>query len=107
MTKTERKIITENIYNMDETGFAIGTLESNRIIIDSTLRTKFQAQPGRQEWVSILECICADATSIAPLVIFSKDRTFCRTGSLHIYEMIGISQRIRRAGQAIYTVWNG
>jgi len=55
---------------MDETGFAIGTLESNRIIIDSTLQTKFQAQPGRQEWVMILECICADATSITPLVIF-------------------------------------
>jgi len=68
--KTERKIITENIYNMDETGFAIGTLESNRIIIDSTLRTKFQAQPGRQEWVSILECICADVTSITLLIIF-------------------------------------
>jgi hypothetical protein len=30
----------ENIYNMDESGFSIGTMESTRIILDSTLRTK-------------------------------------------------------------------
>ena len=36
-----------NTYNMDESGFSIGTMESTRIIIDSTLRTKHQAHPGR------------------------------------------------------------
>jgi hypothetical protein len=59
-----------NVYNMDETGFSIGTMESTRIIVDSSLRTRHQAHPGRQEWVSIVECICMDATSIPPLVIF-------------------------------------
>ena len=61
----------KDIYNMDETGFSIGTLESTRIIVDSTYRTRHQAHSGRQEWVSIVECICADASSIAPLVIFA------------------------------------
>jgi hypothetical protein len=67
---TRMKIKENNIYNMDETGFSIGTMESTRIIIDSTLHTRYQAHPGRQEWVSIVECICADGTAIEPLVIF-------------------------------------
>ncbi len=60
----------EDTYNMDESGFSIGTMESTRIVIDSTLRTKHQAHPGRQEWVSMVECICADGTILLPLGIF-------------------------------------
>jgi hypothetical protein len=41
------KIEEKDIYNMDETGFSIGTMESTRIIVDSTLRTHHQAHPGR------------------------------------------------------------
>jgi hypothetical protein len=63
-------IMQENTYNMDESGFSIGTMESTRIILDSTLRTKHQAHPGRQEWVSMVECICGDGTTIPPLAIF-------------------------------------
>jgi hypothetical protein len=55
---------------MDESGHSIGTMESTHIIIDSTLRTKHQAHPGRQEWISIVECICADGTDIPPFGIF-------------------------------------
>ncbi|KFY11349.1 hypothetical protein V491_07247 [Pseudogymnoascus sp. VKM F-3775] len=66
----KEKIKQENTYNMDESGFSIGTMESTHTIIDSSLRTKYQAHPGRQEWVSIVECICGDGTSISPLVIF-------------------------------------
>jgi hypothetical protein len=66
----EYKITQENTYNMDESGFSIGTMESTRIILDSTLRTKHQAHPGRQEWVSMVECICADGTILPPLGIF-------------------------------------
>ena len=68
----EYRITQENTYNMDETGFSIGTMESTRIIIDSTLRTKHQAHPGRQEWISIVECICADGTIIPLLTIFKS-----------------------------------
>jgi hypothetical protein len=67
---SEQKIKQENTYNMDESGFSIGTMESTRIILDSTLRTKHQAHPGRQEWVSMIECICADGTILPPLGIF-------------------------------------
>lgn len=66
----EYGIRREDVYNMDESGYGIGTHESSRVIIDSSLRTRYQAQPGRQEWVSTVECICADGTSIPPLIIF-------------------------------------
>ena len=46
---TEQKIKNYNTYNMDKTGFSIGTMQSTRIIVDSTLRTHFQAHLGRQE----------------------------------------------------------
>jgi len=67
---TELKIENYNTYNMDETGFSIRTMQSTRIIVDSTLRTRFQAHPSRQEWVSAVECICMDGTAIDPLIIF-------------------------------------
>jgi hypothetical protein len=66
----EQGIKQENTYNMDESGFSIRTMESTRIILDGTLRTKHQAHPSRQEWVSIVECICADGTILPPLGIF-------------------------------------
>jgi hypothetical protein len=60
----EHEIDMKNVYNMDESGFTIGKISATRIIIDAELRTKYQAQPGRQEWVSVIECICTDGTSI-------------------------------------------
>jgi len=55
---------------MDETGFAIGSLQGGRVIIDSRIRSQFQAQPGRQEWATVIECICPDGSIVTPLVIF-------------------------------------
>ena len=66
----------ENIYNMDETGFFIGTMRSSNIIIDKNTRSKLQASPGRQEWISVVECISMDGRAISPLIIF-KGTTLC------------------------------
>jgi len=63
-------IMVDNTYNMDESGFSIGTMDSTRIIIDSTLCTKYQAHPGRQEWVSFIECIYGDNTILDTFGIF-------------------------------------
>jgi hypothetical protein len=43
---TELKIKNYNIYNIDETRFSIRTMQSTRIIVDSSLRTCFQAYPS-------------------------------------------------------------
>lgn len=71
---TEFNIKPENAYNMDESGFAIGEKEAGRCIINATIRQQFQAKPGRQEWVSVVECICTDGTVIPPLVIFKAEK---------------------------------
>jgi hypothetical protein len=55
---------------MDETGFGLGVEESTRVIVDSTMRTRYKQQPGRQEWVSVVEAICADGTILPPFLIF-------------------------------------
>src|SRR5271169_5832223 len=69
----EFNIKPENIYNMDESGFAIGEKEAGRVIINARIRQKFQAKPGRQEWVTVVECVCADGSHVPPLVIFKAE----------------------------------
>ena len=41
---------------MDESGFAIGDVEASERIINVNIRQRFQAKPGRQEWVTAVEC---------------------------------------------------
>ncbi len=56
---------------MNESDFAIGEEESTRIIIDKQAsKTRYKAHPGRQEWVSVVECICADGLTVPPCSIF-------------------------------------
>ena len=73
----EFNIATKNTYNMDESGFAIGDVEAFQRIIHAEVRQRFQAKPGRQVWVTAIECISADGTFIPPLIIF-KGENFSR-----------------------------
>jgi DDE superfamily endonuclease/Tc5 transposase DNA-binding domain len=70
----EYKVDPKNIYNMDETGFSIGTMQASVIIINKAIRTQFQAAPGRQEWVSIVECVSMDGRAISPMTIYKGER---------------------------------
>ena len=72
-TIEEFNIRPKNMYNMDESGFAIGDVEPSRRIINTKIREHFQAKPGRQEWVTVVECICADGSVISPLIIFKAE----------------------------------
>jgi len=67
----EFEVSSENIYNMDETGFNIGVAEDRNIIVDGTVSIRYQAQGGHQERVTSVDCICADGSSIPPLIIFT------------------------------------
>ena len=70
-----------NIYNMDESGFAIGAIEASKVVIDTHVTqasTYHQAQPGQQEWVTAVECICADGSFLPPCIIF-KAENFCHS----------------------------
>jgi len=66
---------------MDESGFAIGAIEASKVVIDTHVTqapTYHQAQPGRQEWVTAVECICADGSFLPPCIIF-KAENFCHS----------------------------
>ena len=60
----------QNIYNMNESGFAIDDIEVSCCIINAEIRQQFQAKPGCQEWVTAVECVCADEAVVPPLIIF-------------------------------------
>src|SRR5947207_13579316 len=68
--KDEFKIKDENIYNIDETGSTLGTVNVTQLIIDKSVGSEYQKEPGWQEWIMVIECICADGTGVAPVVIF-------------------------------------
>lgn len=83
----EYGIDPENTYNMNDTGFniqrvlfmlifigfSIGTRGAGCVIVSSSEKQAYRLQPGRQEWVTVIECICGDGTAISPLIIFKGE----------------------------------
>jgi hypothetical protein len=66
----ERKYELSDIYNMDETGFAVGETQSTRIIVDSTQKSNWKVTAGKQEWITVLECIDGASGTLPPMIIF-------------------------------------
>lgn len=57
-------------------GFNIGVRGKKAHVICSTNEKQiYEAEPGRTEWVTVVECICADGSAIHPLVIFKGKTT--------------------------------
>src|SRR2546423_10500636 len=53
--------------------FAIGAAQTTYVVVDSQLWKKYQTQPGRQEWITVVECIYTDRIAIRPFVIFKGE----------------------------------
>ena len=51
-------------------GFAVRESQASYVVVDSSLHWKYQAEPGRQEWITVIEYICADGSVISLMVIF-------------------------------------
>ncbi len=64
-------IQSEDIYNFDETGFAMGFISVQKVVTRAE-HYGFRSilQPGNREWVTAVEAICADGYSLPPYVIF-------------------------------------
>lgn len=64
----------ENVYNLDETGYHIGMTMASRVIVDLGAKGKVQkakkSTPGRQEWVTTIECFSAAGIALPPMIIF-------------------------------------
>lgn len=61
-------------YNMDEKGFAMGLVNSVKVIVPIEEAQAFVAQPGNRDWVSVIECISGNCYSLPAFVIFEGQR---------------------------------
>jgi hypothetical protein len=62
---------------MDEKGFLIGRLTKSKRIFLQDLRGSGKligvSQDGSREWITIVAAICADGTTLPPLLIYQSD----------------------------------
>lgn len=66
----EKKYPPSAICNVDETGFSIGSTRGSFALYDRTKPPKGKRQPGRQEWITSIECISASGVALPPTLIF-------------------------------------
>ncbi|KAI0994179.1 hypothetical protein K3495_g14002 [Podosphaera aphanis] len=63
-------IKTENIWNMDETGLALGVCSNSRVLSSSLKHKAYVKSPNTREWVSIIETASGSGRRLRPAVIF-------------------------------------
>jgi len=69
----EHKSPPSAIYNVDETGFSIGPSRKSIILLDRLNQYREKKQPGRQEWITSLECVNAAGVTLPPCLIFEGE----------------------------------
>ena len=67
-----------NMWNIDETGIALGVCTNQRVIGSSKTAQTYVQTPENREWVSTIECVSANGKKINPVVIF-KGKTLQST----------------------------
>ncbi|KAJ5568130.1 hypothetical protein N7450_001957 [Penicillium hetheringtonii] len=64
-------ILADDIYNFDETGFAMGLCATHKVIARSEYYGRRSVlQPGNREWVTAIESISASGWALPPTLIF-------------------------------------
>jgi hypothetical protein len=69
----EHKYPPSAIYNVDETGFSIGSSRKSVVLLDQLDKRREKKQPGRQEWITSLECVDAAGVTLPPCLIFKGE----------------------------------
>lgn len=65
-------IVEEDIYNFDETGFAMGIAATAKVITQADkCSCPSLVQPGNREWVTAIETINVTGWVLPPMVIFA------------------------------------
>jgi hypothetical protein len=73
--RIEHQYAPDRIYNMDESGFAVGDSQSSRALVNIREDSSWKVINGRQEWITAIECISAAGVAIPPLIIFKAKYT--------------------------------
>jgi hypothetical protein len=63
------------IFNVDESGFALGDTLSSRVLVNKEDLRGFKKIASRQEWITAIECIGASGVVLPPLLIFKAKHT--------------------------------
>lgn len=69
-------ILSEDIYNMDETGFQIGIISTAKVVCGSDIRRNIDAkavQPGNEEWATAIVAINATGWALPPQIILAAE----------------------------------
>jgi hypothetical protein len=75
-TIDENGIQPEDIYNFDETGFAMGLIATAKVITRAEYYGRRSLlQPGNREWVTSIECVNSTGFVLPPTIIF-KAKTY-------------------------------
>jgi hypothetical protein len=70
---TEYGIAEEDVWNFDETGFAMGIISTAKVVCSSDRKGKPRLlQPGNREWVTAVECISARGIAVPSLIILKS-----------------------------------
>jgi len=60
----ENSYPSDAVFNADETGFALGTSLSSKVLINKEDSKAFKKISGRQEWITAIECIGASGVVV-------------------------------------------
>lgn len=64
----------ENEYNMNEKGFLIGVIQGRKRVFNMAMAERGKllgaCQHGNKEWVTLIDCICADGTTLPQTIIY-------------------------------------
>jgi hypothetical protein len=76
----EYDIRPKDCYNMNEKGFLLGRTYKAKRVFNKDLKASGRllgaGQDGSREWITVVGCICADGTTLPPLLIYkSKSNT--------------------------------
>ena len=78
---TKYNFLKECIYGSDETGFQLGCFYTHHVIGPAGKKiVKEITGDGNQKNITVLVTICADGSTIPPLVIFKGETYFCKWG---------------------------
>ncbi|KAG9186004.1 hypothetical protein G6011_02560 [Alternaria panax] len=71
-TRQTYGVLDQDIYNFDETGFAMGVAATSKVVTSSDRVSRaVVVQPGNREWVTAIECINASGWCLPSFVILS------------------------------------
>ncbi|KAJ6258110.1 hypothetical protein Dda_7025 [Drechslerella dactyloides] len=70
--KAKYGIADNDVYNFDETGFAMGIISTTTVVTGAEARDKAKlAQPGNREWATVIQGIGAEGWAVPPFIILA------------------------------------